>query len=744
LLRSSRFARASSSASAGTETKNFPATTNDSVNDNDDDEKEPARTETDNVLRQLKESPVEHVAGLFFDRCKHANDSGFGSRLTAILEGLHNNPQTSELFLRTVQDLANKDAHGAASCVSLRPQRDHYNLVLTAWRGFRPPSAKRLQDLLRYATDHAGIECDTDSCNLVLETWAEKGNAERAQAFFDHHARNARNRDATTTADAATTTPVVIDAVSFSHVLRAWSNSRSAVATKRADAMLERMENSSFPNVSNATPECTLRVIECWARSKRKGSEVRIENLVGLLKRRLLAKATANSKANAANNNGNNSDGGGTSSGGIGIGIIDNNDGTILQTAVWNLLQAYHNIENAHRAEEILLEFADDHAFYTTNNNNNNNNNNNTHGVGSCAHPPPTAEMCLSVLSTWSKSASTNRANRAEKLLRSMQEHSSLPNPDTASYTAVLNCIASSKKQGSARRAEALLRRMDRTTGEIDNEDTQIKSNMVSLTCVLIAWARSDDSNATANAERIFAEMLDRGMQPDRFVFAGLITAWGRSAAAGAKASASGNGGEESLEKVEDYFRRLKERSSLVVVAENANTNANANAHGNNLEPTVVEYTAVIQAYANLVSGNVEMSRELVRRAEGLLDEMLALSCGTSATTSSSARKNSSSSNNNNHLRPNILTYAAVLKTIAAARRTPDRGERADAVLQKMYAARVEITPYILNLVNRCKNHHKSSSTIYTEATNPTNITQSKRRTQKSNESTRYDNSEWY
>jgi hypothetical protein len=139
-------------------------------------------------------------------------------------------------------------------------------------------------------------------------------------------------------------------------------------------------------------------------------------------------------------------------------------------------------------------------------------------------------------------------------------------------------------------------------------------------------------------------------MQPDRYVFAGLITAWGRSNC------------EDSMLKVEDYFQCLKNLE--------------------NSTPTVVEYTAVIQACANYVSRNIDKSRESVQRAEALLTEML--------------------DSEDTQLRPNILTYAAVLKTIAAARRIPDRGERAKSVLRKMLSDKVDVPPYITNLVNRC------------------------------------------
>lgn len=565
--------------------------TNSIVTSSYEKENSEAKVLTRMDLQQLmKKIPVEDVARMFFDNCnpKH-KDFDPNLELIAILEALHDNPQTSERFIKTLQEMVNnnaktgfdkndnnrKEPHDQGE--SFRLLNEHYQLVLRAWLSFAPPSAKRAQSLLDYMEENASIQYDTESCNLVLEAWAKKGNAERAQKFFEEMIRKR--------------TPV--DLVSFSHVLRSWSMSKSPLAVNRVEANLKRMETTtSF----KPDAECYLRVIECWAKSNRKGSEARIETVIGILNQRLADDADHGMRDNAAE---------------------------ILQTATMNLLQVYHKIGNAHRAEEILLEFAKQHETNTE-----------------C--PRPTIEMCLSVLSTWSKSASSRRAARAEKLLRLMENNAAFPTLDTACYTAVLNCIAGSKKQGSAQKAEALLRRMD--------EKTETKANLVSLTCVLIAWARSEDVDAPMKAENIFQEILDRDMLPDRYVYAGLITAWGRSK------------DPDAIHKVEEYFRRLR--------------------CSKNSKPTVVEYTAVIQAYANYVSWNIDKSRELVDRAESLLTEML--------------------NSEDRNLRPNILSYAAVLKTIAEARRIPDRGGRASKVLQKMSSDKVDIPPFILNLVDRC------------------------------------------
>lgn len=120
------------------------------------------------------------------------------------------------------------------------------------------------------------------------------------------------------------------DATSFSHVLEAWSQSRSPLAAKRADHILARMKHWKI----DVNVECISRVIECWSKSKRKGAEIRIESLMSLMNRR-----------------------------------IDDNpddcDALVVQAAMYNVLQAYQTVKNAHRAEELLLDYV---AEYQHNN----------------------------------------------------------------------------------------------------------------------------------------------------------------------------------------------------------------------------------------------------------------------------------------------------------------------------------------------------------------------------------------
>jgi pentatricopeptide repeat protein len=543
------------------------------------------------VSRLLKESTVEAAAREFHRQysSQTANSTAQGGNstnfaLVAILNSLHKSPQQSEDFVKALQKLSDDPASNNENNLqdddveSWYPSNDHYHMVLYGWIDYEPPSAKRVQALVEYMKNETNVTVDTDTYNLVLKTWVKKKNAERAQDFFDEMVSEKNFKP---------------DATSFSLMLEAWSLSKSPLAAKRADDTLRRMKRFKV----DVDVHHLSRVIECWAKSRRKGVEVRMESLMGWMHRQIDDKS-------------------------------EDCDPQVVQEAMYNVLQAYQYIKNAHRAEELLLEYM---AEYQHN-----------------KRFPPSLSMCMSVLTTWSKSKSSRRGHRAEKLLTLMENDGNFPDPTVECYTAVLNCYAGSHKPDAAQRAETLLRRM---------EEKGIQANLVSFTCVLIAWARSENiETAPIKAEQIFQEILDRNLEPDRFVYSGLITAWGRSTL------------EDSIFKVEEYLQRVKdmqhERST------------------SSQRPTVVEYTATIQAYANYVARNIHRSRMVAERVESLLDEML--------------------DSDDPLLRPNTLTYAAVLSAIAGALRIPDRGDRADAVLRTMRAEKVEITPFILGLAKKC------------------------------------------
>ena len=300
----------------------------------------------------------------------------------------------------------------------------------------------------------------------------------------------------------------------------------------------------------------------------------------------------------------------------------------IYQAAMLNLLRTYSRIGNAHKAEAAL---------------------NNTIGrFRKNRAPPPTLHMYISVLSTWSKSKAKSRAAKAEKLLLRMGRKRKLPKPDTVCYTTVLHCWASSNKIDAALKAEKLLKKMKESEG--------VDPNLLSYTCVLHAWSRSSDGEAPVHAGRVFHEMLDSGIVPDRLAYGAMITTWAR------------NSREDAVDHAEEWYQKLKD--------------AYNDSQDPKCKPTVVQVTALIQAWSSHVRAHPESSHRALDRVDELMDELLASDDPLS--------------------KPNALTYAAMLKTVLHARRVPDRCDRANAILRSMDNEGVEITNYIRNIARKC------------------------------------------
>jgi pentatricopeptide repeat protein len=540
----------------------------------------------DGLFLKLAENKLDEAAGIFVAEWKDQHK-------------IQENNDAANSDISKILEHLHGSPHQAEEFIKalhdreIHPKLDHYTLALAGWMHHDPPSAKRAQKLLDHMQQEIGIGYDIHSCNLVLQTWVRLNNAEGADKLF----RSMLSQK------------VPVNQDSFSHILEAWSKSKSALAFKKADALLSSMKGHGLqPNI-----DCYLWTLSSWSKTKRKGSDERLEELY-----REVVSAISLSQDKHKHE------------------PEPEPEPEKIQMVLLRMLQAFGSRNNAHRSEEILLAFADDYGNGIGN------------GNGKTNMVPPTLEMCLSVLTTWSRSKSSRRGSRAEKFLSLMEKDDTLPNPDVTCFTAVLNCLAGSNKPNSAQRAELVLRLME------DNPTTQ--PNLMTYTCVLNAWSRSKDDDAPHQADRIFQEMTLRGIEPDRRVFAVLISAWGRSSH------------KEAVEHAEDYFQQVK--ALYHSSADPANM------------PTVVEYTAMMQAWANCVARNVHRSREAVARVESLLEEMI--------------------DSDEEHLRPNSLTYAAILKTISGALRIPDRREHAANILSIMESQRVEVTPYIKNMFWKC------------------------------------------
>ena len=561
----------------------------------------------DDIRLKLKENKIQDAAQVFVslaseqeaDRINDGRKSN--EAITEILvKLLPNSPHQAEIFLDELRETHN-----------IYPSIEDYSQILSSWKDCDPPSAKRAQKLLDRMEQQLGIPYRVESCNLVLQTWSSLQNAEGATKLLEEMiSRHGKDEEE------------VINEESFEHVLRAWPNSRSVGSYKKADLLLKKMKHLKF----KPTIDCYTSTIQCWSKTKRKDSDQRLQELyrdiVSVIKLNEYSQTAAPEK---------------------------------IQYALLMILKAYSNLNNSHRAEEIVLSYADMYREQKGE-----------------SIPPPTLEMCLTVLKTWSKSKSSRRGSRAEKFLSLMGKDDALPNPDVTCYTAVINCLTSSDKPKTAQRAELVLRSM--ISQHQDNDSTSSSSfapNLLTYTSVMNAWARSKDDDATVHVERLYEEMIhEQNIVPDRRVFAVLVTAWGRSPR------------DDSIVHSEKYFQQLQ--------------------HDTTTMPTVVEYTAIMQAWANYVARNVEKSRIGVACVESLLDEMIEKSKRAEESPDRFIDNDSEKIDTADILRPNSLTFSAVLKTISVARRIPDRRERAKKILKIMNEQGVEITPHMKSIIREC------------------------------------------
>lgn len=395
--------------------------------------------------------------------------------------------------------------------------------------------------------------------------------------------------------------------------------SKSPNSPMLADSLINELNVRRIP----LDADVLYWAIQCWSRTKRKDAAERIEKLY-----QNYWDCTVGSIS---------------SSSGVGDATeLTASQEEKVQTALLCLLQAYHNISNAHRAEELLLNLAEDYDTHE--------------------RVRPSLEMCKTVLSTWTRSASSNRGNRAQKLLSLMEKDATLPDPDITCYTFVLSCWASSNKDDAPHRAELFLRRM-----EINDPPTQ--PNIMSYTCLLTAWSRSNADNAPKEAECLLEEIRDK-FAPDRRVYTAMISVWGRSRQ------------QDGIEQAERYLQEL-----IDLQEQNSQTNE---SHDTDIpKATVVEYTALIQSWANHVSDHPANYRRAMGRVEELFQLLL--------------------DSDDEDLRPNRMTFAAVLRAIGAAQRVPDRYARATAVLRTMEEMNMDPTNYILNLHQKCAKGGPSS-----------------------------------
>jgi len=250
------------------------------------------------------------------------------------------------------------------------------------------------------------------------------------------------------------------------------------------------------------------------------------------------------------------------------------------------------------------------------------------------------------VISTISKSKSSESAERAESWLKRMTErYETTQNdkiqPDTTSFNSVIHAYANISKntRGApkrALRAEELIKQMERLYRSGKND--KVKPDVISYSAAVNAYARAavQDDRCATRAMEILDRMVvlfkrgDKGVKPNKRTYTSLINAFARI---GKPATA-----DEILSKM----KKLHEKGDK------------------SLKPDTVCYSSVLDAYARLGGDDAAF------RAEELIHEMEDIY-----------------NNGDNDVKPNTQSYRSVITALGRSKQ-PRAAEKAEQILDEM------------------------------------------------------------
>ena len=253
---------------------------------------------------------------------------------------------------------------------------------------------------------------------------------------------------------------------------------------------------------------------------------------------------------------------------------------------------------------------------------------------GDTFYPEPNIIVFAQVLSAWARSGSTHAGQRAEAILRWMEDDNIPAN--AICYNTVIDAWSRSPDEDAAERAELLLREMEhqREAKYIDSDQQHVLDNnmdptTVTYTSVITAWARSNRSDAAERAEAVLSDMIyahDRmrieSIRPNKLTYGAMLAAWAAS------------DHPKAADRAEDILKELIDRYSQGDGDEEC-------------RPNEVMFNSVLHALSN--SGY----EDATGRARELLDRMWKLydKCG------------------HWDVRPTTTTYNSLLNGLAKSKR---------------------------------------------------------------------------
>ena len=379
------------------------------------------------------------------------------------------------------------------------------------------------------------------------------------------------------------------DRVSYMYVINAWANSHQSSGPERAYALLQEMLQLYEAGNDSVAPDVSMfsKVMFAFARQ---GNAERTEKLLEQLQD--LHSATGEFK------------------------FKPNDD-------CWKaMIIAHARNGNPQQAQGILDELVE-RAIVEEN-----------------QQIMPKRSYFIDTLVAWTKDKNSRASEQAEKVLTSLLGLSKdYPNllPDSKAFEKVILSWSKTKKNPSAaKNAESLLWLMDRKFKETKN--THLRPTGKSMELVLVAWSRSNQSDAPQRAEAILKEMErryaagDTDMRPSRGAYTTVMLAWKRSRR------------DDSHVKVQGIF------DTLVRLYEEGN-----NDH---LRPDLHVYSVLMDSWAE---------RGDATQTQAIFDKMV----------------HDFRSNGNKEAKPDMYAYNKIFRSLAFSK-DPNRTQRAESLFQNV------------------------------------------------------------
>ena len=215
------------------------------------------------------------------------------------------------------------------------------------------------------------------------------------------------------------------------------------------------------------------------------------------------------------------------------------------------------------------------------------------------------------ILSAWAKSGSIHAGQRAEKILRWMEDVDVSAN--AICYNAAIDAWSRSPDEDAAERAEMLLREMehrrdlrhskDKHHPAQNKKDNSLNPTTVTYTSVITAWSRSKRADAAERAEAVLSDMIyvhdrmrDASIRPNQLTYGAILAAWAASSH------------PKAADRAEDILNGLIDRY-------------NRGEGGDNCRPNEVMFNSVLHALSNSSSTDaIDRARELLGRMWKLYD----------------------------------------------------------------------------------------------------------------------------